>query len=142
MISASVRRFDYTHKRGVQYTEILAPDGAPDWVYDRLRLWNAVEAVEKRRDAQLARQIEVALPVELDADGQRELLRDFVQRAFVSKGMIADLAIHRTMKNNPHAHILLTLRAHQPSRLRVQGALLERALEADGLASGLGGGDQ
>jgi Ti-type conjugative transfer relaxase TraA len=103
--------FDYTRKSGVEHTEILAPEGAPEWVHDRSKLWNAVEAGEKRKDAQLAREIEVGLPVELNADQQLALMRDFVHREFASKGMIADLAIHRDDLNNPHAHVLLTLRS-------------------------------
>ena len=57
---------DYTRKRGIEHTEILAPDDAPAWVLDRSRLWNAVEVAEKRSDAQLAREIEIGLPVELE----------------------------------------------------------------------------
>ena len=103
--------FDYTHKQGVEHTEIVAPQGAPQWMHDRQSLWNAVEQAERRRDAQLAREIEVGLPVELSAGAQVTLLRDFVQREFVSNGMIADIALHRNDADNPHAHILLTLRA-------------------------------
>jgi Ti-type conjugative transfer relaxase TraA len=103
--------FDYTRKSGVEHCEILAPKVVPDWVHVRSRLWNAVEAAEKRKDAQLAREIEVGLPIELDADQQLALMRAFVQREFVARGMIADLAIHRDDANNPHAHVLLTLRS-------------------------------
>jgi Ti-type conjugative transfer relaxase TraA len=103
--------FDYTRKGGVEHTEILAPEGAPDWVHDRSTLWNAVEAGENRKDAQLAREIEVGLPVELNADQQLALIREFVRREFVAKGMIADLAIHRDDPDNPHAHVLLTMRS-------------------------------
>jgi ATP-dependent exoDNAse (exonuclease V) alpha subunit len=102
--------YEYTRKPGVEHTEILAPDHAPAWVFDRSQLWNAVDQVEKRKDAQLARDLEIALPVELDNTAQVELLRDFVRREFVSQGMIADCAIHRDNPNNPHAHVLLTLR--------------------------------
>ncbi|MGH8143891.1 MAG: MobQ family relaxase, partial [Steroidobacteraceae bacterium] len=105
---------DFTRKAGIEHTEILAPDGAPAWVYDRLQLWNTVEATERRRDAQLAREIELGLPVELDADGQLALVREYVQRQFVAEGMVADLAIHRDNPRNPHAHVLLTLRALTP----------------------------
>lgn len=102
--------FDYTRKQGVRHTEILAPEGVPAWIYSRERLWNAVEASEKRKDSQLAREIEIGLPWELDAEAQIALLRDFAQREFVSKGMVADFALHRDNLENPHAHILLTLR--------------------------------
>jgi Ti-type conjugative transfer relaxase TraA len=101
---------NYTRKEGVEHNEILAPVGAPDWVFDRAALWNAVEAVEKRKDAQLAREIEVGLPIELDDEQQVALLREYVKREFVSRGMVADFSIHRDDPNNPHAHILLTMR--------------------------------
>ena len=102
--------YDYSDKPGVQHTEILAPDQAPAWVFGRSELWNAVDQIEKRKDAQLARDLEIALPVELGKTAQIELMRDFIRRELVSKGMVADLAIHRDNLNNPHAHVLLTLR--------------------------------
>ncbi|MCB5411960.1 MobQ family relaxase [Pseudogemmobacter faecipullorum] len=105
---------DYSRKGGVLHAEIMAPQNAPEWMLNRDRLWNAVEAVEKRRDAQLAREIEVALPRELDRETRLELLRGFVQREFVDRGMIADLAIHegraRDGGGQPHAHVMLTMR--------------------------------
>lgn len=73
-------------------------------------MWNAVERAEKRKDAQLAREIEIALPVELNKEEQLELLREFARRSFVAKGMVVDLAIHRDNPENPHAHLLLTTR--------------------------------
>lgn len=106
--------FDYTRKGGVAFSEIRAPKGAPSWVLDRPQLWNRVEAFEKRKDAQLAREVEVALPVELSADEQRALLQAFVQREFVDRGMVADFSLHRDDDQNPHAHILLTLRRVGP----------------------------
>jgi Ti-type conjugative transfer relaxase TraA len=105
---------DYTRKRGVEHSEILAPDRAPSWVFDRQTLWNAVEQSERRKDAQVAREIEVGLPVELGKSEQLALLRDYVQREFVSKGMVADIGIHRDNPVNPHAHILLTTRDLTP----------------------------
>jgi len=104
------KTFDYTRKAGVEYTEILAPPEAPSWVYDRERLWNTVEQVECRKDSQLAREIEIALPIELNKDQQVALLRDFVRDTFVSHGMVADVALHLDNADNPHAHILLTTR--------------------------------
>lgn len=106
--------FDYTRKGGVVYTEILAPTEAPSWIQDRAALWNAVEKVESRKDAQLARDIEIGLPVELTKQQQVELLRDFAQRAFVSRGMVADVALHRDNLENPHAHLLLSTRQLTP----------------------------
>ncbi len=108
------RSFDYERKSGVAHTEILAPDGAPAWVTNRQALWNEVETVERRKDAQLAREIEIALPVELDLSEQIELTRDFAKEAFVSQGMVVDFAIHTDNPENPHAHLLLTTREITP----------------------------
>jgi Ti-type conjugative transfer relaxase TraA len=105
---------DYTFKQGVEHSEILAPEGAPPWVFDRSTLWNAVEESEKRKDAQVAREIEVGLPIELKDNEQVALLRDFVKREFVARGMVADIGIHRDNPNNPHSHILLTTRDLTP----------------------------
>jgi Ti-type conjugative transfer relaxase TraA len=88
----------------------MAPDGAPDWVHDRQTLWNTVDQVETRKDAQLGRQVEFGLPIELSKSDNIALLRDFTQRTFVSKGMVADVAVHGDNPANPHAHILLTTR--------------------------------
>lgn len=99
------------YKREVQpETMILAPKNAPGWVHDRERLWNEVEKIEKNKNSQLAREINVALPVELSNDRQRELIKDFIQEEFVDRGMVADISIHRDDKSNPHAHIMLTVR--------------------------------
>ena len=106
---------DYTHKRpNVFHTEIMAGDHAPEWARDRAKLWNAVETAEKRKDSQLAREIQISLPHEL-TDAQRiELVRGFVAAEFVAQGMIADVAIHRPHdkgdSRNHHAHIMLTMR--------------------------------
>ncbi|MCZ8497515.1 MobQ family relaxase [Priestia megaterium] len=91
-------------------TMILTPTNAPEWMKDRNRLWNEVEKVEKRKDSQLARELNVALPIELNRDQQKELIQSFAQHEFVQKGMVADIAIHRDDANNPHAHIMLTMR--------------------------------
>lgn len=99
----------YAGRRGIAHAEILAPDDAPPWTRDRETLWNAVEAAETRKDAQLARLIEVSLPVELSADERLALLRDYIARELIAKGMIADLSM-RGESRNPHAHIMLTLR--------------------------------
>jgi Ti-type conjugative transfer relaxase TraA len=106
--------FDYTRKRGVEYSEILAPPEAPSWVHDRQSLWNAVERAEKRKDAQLAREIEIGLPKELSKDEQVKLLREFVKTTFVSHGMVADVALHLDNEKNPHAHVMLTTRGISP----------------------------
>ncbi|MEM9716009.1 MAG: MobQ family relaxase [Pseudomonadota bacterium] len=105
---------DYTRKKGVLHSEILAPDNAPDWMKDRAKLWNAVEAVERRKDAQLAREIQLSLPHELDEQQNKNLVLGFIQSHFVDRGMIADIAIHAPDRQgdqrNIHAHVMLTTR--------------------------------
>ena len=102
--------FDYSKKKGVEFSEILYPEGVPEWAKDRGELWNAVERFEKRKDATLAREIEVALPTELSLDLNKELLREYIKDQFVSLGMVADYSIHDVDCKNPHAHIMLTMR--------------------------------
>jgi len=101
--------FDYTRKKDLAHSEILLPEHAPDRFRDRPTLWNEVEHAERRRDAQLAREIELALPAELTLSQNIELVREFAKANFVDHGMIADVNIHMK-KDNPHAHILLTTR--------------------------------
>lgn len=105
---------DYSRKAGVIHAEVMTPEGTPDWMHDRAQLWNAVEAAERRKDAQLAREIQLSLPHELDQAQRKALLLDFVQEQFVGKGMIADIAIHAPNaegdQRNHHAHVMLTMR--------------------------------
>ena len=101
--------FDYSRKKDLSHSEIFLPEHAPEKFKDRPTLWNEVEKAERRCDAQLAREIEVALPSELTLEQNKELVREFVRDNFVDQGMIADVNIH-TKKGNPHAHILLTTR--------------------------------
>lgn len=105
---------DYTHKGGVVGTEIMAPDHSPEWVNDREQLWNAVELGEKRKDARVAREINVAIPDELDWEQGQSLVREYVQEQFVDRGMVADIAFHEPNRagdeRNKHAHIMLTTR--------------------------------
>jgi Ti-type conjugative transfer relaxase TraA len=108
------RHHDFSNKAGVVHSEVLLPDHAPEHFGNREQLWNAVEAAEVRKDAQLAREVEFALPRELDeAEGIR-LARDFVEREFVARGMIADLNVHWDVGSDgepkPHAHVMLTMR--------------------------------
>ena len=104
------KTFDFSHKGGVEHSEILTPEGAPKWMQDRKQLWNAVEKVEMRKDAQLAREIQVAIPKELSREAGVELVREFTREHFVKHGMVADFSIHRDNPENPHAHITLTTR--------------------------------
>src|SRR5436190_5726050 len=109
------RSHDFSKKRGVVHSEVLLPENAPEAWSDRERLWNNVEAFEIRKDAQLAREVEFALPRELTQAQGIELARDFVQSEFVDQGMIADLNVHWDVGEdglaNPHAHVMLTMRA-------------------------------
>lgn len=108
------RIHNYTRKTEVAFKSILAPSGSPDWIKDRGLLWNTVDTKEVRVDAQLAREVEVALPLALERDAQIELLTHWVQEVFVSEGMVADICMHDKV-GNPHAHILVTLRELQAS---------------------------
>lgn len=101
---------DYRKKGGILHTEILLPPQAPAAWKERQILWEAVETAEKTRDSRLARQLIVALPVELAQEDWLRLLRSFLQKECVDQGMCADLAIHDPDGHNPHAHILLTMR--------------------------------
>lgn len=101
---------DYTRKGGVVHTEILLPDHVPAAFSDRAVLWNAVEKIEKAKNAQLAREIELALPRELTREQGISLVREYVKRHFVAAGMCADVCLHDTGGGNPHAHIMLTMR--------------------------------
>ena len=104
---------DYRKKEGVVYTEIMLPPHAPPEYADRERLWNAVEEVENQWNSQLARRFVLALPREVPEEMYPQMIRDYCQQFFVSKGMVADFAIHDPAPpgHNPHCHIMLTLRA-------------------------------
>ena len=101
---------DFTRKGGIAHTEILLPQNAPQEFSDRGTLWNSVEKIEKSKNSQLAREIEIALPKELNREKQIELVREYVKENFVKVGMCADIALHDKNDGNPHAHILLTMR--------------------------------
>ena len=101
----------YNKKKELVHAEIMLPSHAPPGFADRATLWNAVEAVENQWNSQLARRIVLAFPVEVPKEQYLSMIKEFCQEQFVSKGMIADFAIHDKGDGNPHAHILLTLRA-------------------------------
>ena len=101
---------DFTRKGGIAHTEILLPQNAPQKFSDRGTLWNSVEKIEKSKNSQLAREIEIALPKELNREKQIELVREYVKENFVKVGMCADIALHDKNDGNPHCHILLTMR--------------------------------
>lgn len=89
---------------------ILKPNHAPEWCLDREKLWNEVEKIEYRKDSVLSKEMNVALPNELSKEEQFELTKEYVQTNFVDRGMVADVAIHRDDINNPHFHVMLTVR--------------------------------
>ena len=147
---------DFTKKHWVEFSEIMLPNYAPSEYKDRSVLWNAVEKAEKASDARLAREVEVALPKELTRDQQIQVIEDFVQRKFVSQGMIADINIHdppvtddrgraldqngnvttdteQMVFQNPHAHILLTVRPLDENGLWQPKTQKEYLLIKDGL---------
>lgn len=124
---------DYTKKRWIIHQEIMLPEQAPVRYKDRAELWNAVEVSERSSSCRLAREVQVALPLELTMEENIALVQQYVQKNFVSQGMCADIAIHSPPKTNdrhqpvdknghptklpkemqfrnPHAHILLTVR--------------------------------
>ena len=109
------RTHDFSGKRGVVHSEVVLPENAPEAWSDRERLWNDVEAFEVRKDAQLAREVEFAIPREMSEAQGIELACDFAQSEFVDRGMIADLNVHWDMGEDgmpkPHAHVMLTMRA-------------------------------
>jgi hypothetical protein len=104
---------DYGRKGEIALAEIMLPPTAPAAFRDRSTLWNAVESAEKRKDAQLARDFHISLPIELTRTQQIALVREFVQSQFVDRGMCADFAIH-TPKGNPHFHLMTALREVRP----------------------------
>lgn len=107
---------DYSRKGGVVHKELMIPENAPAWAkkLDRETLWNMADARERRKDSQTARELRIMIPRELDPDARIQVVRDFVQRSFVSKGMIADVCWHDKIasdgQSQPHAHVMLTMR--------------------------------
>ena len=112
------RDHDFSNKAGVVHSEIMLSEGAPERLNDRTVLWNEVEAGEKRKDAQLAREVEFSIPRELDQKEGIRLAREFVEKQFVKRGMVADLNVHWDMGKDgqpkPHAHVMLSMREVGP----------------------------
>ena len=123
---------DYTRKGGIVHTEILLPDNAPAEYQDRAVLWNAVEKIEKAKNSQLTREIEIALPIELTKEQNISLVREYVKQNFVAVGMCADFAIHDTNSGNPHAHIMLTIRPFNEDKTWGDKQKKEYILDSDG----------
>ena len=112
------RHHNVTNKTGVVHSKVMLPEGAPERLQDRTTLWNEVEATEKRKDAQLAREIEFAIPREMNREQGISLARDFVAEQFVKRGMVADLNVHWDKAEDgspkPHAHVMLAMREVGP----------------------------
>ncbi len=108
------RDHDFSNKAGVIHSEVMLPKGAPERLNDRTTLWNEVEAGEKRKDAQLAREVEFSIPREMNEKQGVQLARDFVKKQFVDRGMVADLNVHwdkaKDGSPKPHAHVMMTMR--------------------------------
>ena len=125
---------DYTRKGGVVYTEILLPPHAPREYADRQTLWNAVEDAERGKNAQLAYSFDIALQNEFTLDENIALARRFLLDNFVSRGMIADFAVHRPDKaggiENPHFYVLCPIRPLNPDG--TWGAKQRRVYREDG----------
>ena len=105
------KRKSYKEKQGIIYTEIMLPSHAPPEFMNRETLWNAAEKPEKQWNSQLARRIVLALPKEIDREAQIKMLQRYCREQFVSRGMCVDFALHDKGDGNPHAHIMLTMRA-------------------------------
>ena len=101
---------DYTKKLGNLYSAVFLPSNAPLEWQERPKLWNAVEEADKTKDSRLARELIVALPIELELEDWKSMLKNFIKEECTDKGMYADVSIHDTDGHNPHAHILLTMR--------------------------------
>jgi len=103
---------NYENKKGVVHKEILVPEGfvKAEWLKDRQELWQRTEDSEIRKDAQLARQIVIALPKELSEEENIELAVNFAKEVLVREGMVVDVAVHYDNPDNPHAHLLMTMR--------------------------------
>lgn len=113
---ATGKIFDYSNKSGVVFSEVLLPENAPTiFAVDRNILWDAVERKETHSAAQLAREVEVALPCEFIRQEQIDTVREYIMKNFVREGMCADWALHDKGDGNPHAHIMLTMRAIKPN---------------------------
>lgn len=106
------RIHDYSNRtKGVVQSVILRPDNSPEWTATTASLWNAVEATEVRKDAQLSREFILAVPRELSSKEQFEAAVEWAQRELVSKGMVAEVSLHNPKTGkNPHVHILATMR--------------------------------
>jgi hypothetical protein len=120
---------DYSRKKGIEETQIIAPSGAPEWVGNREELWNAAEQAEKRKDAKVAREFELALPSELSKSEQQALAQEFAQELTARYRVAVDVAIHQPHRlgddRNAHAHMLTTTREITPEGLGAKCRVLD-----------------
>lgn len=141
--SASYRSGDnlFSDKEGKTYSYardvkpeafILTPKNAPDWAKDRQKLWNEVEKKDRKANSRYAKEFNVALPIELSEQDQKDLLTKYVQENFVNSGMVADVVIHRDHPDNPHAHVMLTNRPFNPDGTWGQKTKTEYILDSHG----------
>jgi len=107
---------DFANRHDVAYSEILLPTDASEAFLEREYLWNAVEAAEHRKDAQVCKDIVLALPKELNREQQLELAKRFAVTHFVANGLPADIALHDHGDGNPHVHILIPTRRLEQDR--------------------------
>jgi len=128
---ADEQKFYKARAERIVFTDIMAPKDAPEWAHDRNQLWNQAERAEKRKDAQLAREIEVSLPHELTEQQREWLVKDFAREAFVRQGYAVDIAIHAPDKSaderNHHAHLMVTMRTLGPDGF---AAMKDRSLNS------------
>ncbi len=124
---------DYTKKRGVLYSEIMLPENAPSSFSDRSTLWNSLELYETRGNAQLVREIEAALPIELSFEEHKKIVQDYL-KPFVKAGMVADFSMHSPDRENPnpHVHIMLTMRPLDAQGRWSEKSRLEYELDEEG----------
>jgi hypothetical protein len=111
------KTFDYTRKHDVEESIILGPDNAPEWMFDRQTLWNTIEAVERHKKAQVAREFDIALPIELvehDPEAAKGVLKAWANEMFVAEGLMADINFHNMKGKNPHAHLMSAMRRVHP----------------------------
>lgn len=102
--------FDFSNKSGIGFSAIMAPDFAPQWVFDRQSLWQQIEDVDSAFDADLAREFTIAVPEEFSAEQNINLIKEFVNTSIVGRGLVADVNFHNDHLNNTHAHIMCPLR--------------------------------
>lgn len=144
----SGERHDYTRKRDVVHGEIVAPAGAPGWAFDRVELWNAAEAAEKRKDARVARDYELAIPRELSREQGIELVREFAEALVERYGVAVDFNVHR---DDPrkwdgsekgwqgyHAHVMSTTRRLGPEGFGAKADIEHSDSKRKGLGLGSG----